>query len=68
MGYAYFGFAALYTVPVLCYATLPQLCLLRGFPLFPCPPPTHAAATTFPSSLLQYLAEVCVPPGIYEVT
>ena len=57
MGYAYFGFAALYAVPVLCYATLPQLCLLRGVPLFPCP---AAAAAAFASSLLQHLVEVCV--------
>ena len=57
MGYAYFGFAALYAVPVLCYATLPQLCFLRGVPLFPCP---AAAAAAFASSLLQHLAEVCV--------
>ena len=62
MGYAYFGFAALYAVSVLCYTTLPQLCLLRGFP---CP---AAAAAAFPSSLLQHLAEVCVAPGIYKVT
>ena len=57
MGYAYFGFAALYAVPVLCYATLPQLCLLRGVPLFPCP---AAATAAFASSLLLHLAEVCV--------
>ncbi|EES04292.1 hypothetical protein SORBI_3003G442500 [Sorghum bicolor] len=57
MGYAYFGFAALYAVPVLCYATLPQLCLLHGVPLFPCP---AAAAAAFASSLLLHLAEVCV--------
>jgi hypothetical protein len=57
MAYAYFGFAALYAVPVLCYATLPQLCLLRGVPLFPCP---AAAAAAFASSLLLHLAEVCV--------
>lgn len=57
MAYAYFGFAALCAVPVLCYATLPQLCLLRGVPLFPCPAATAAA---FASSLLQHMAEVCV--------
>ncbi|RLN25474.1 hypothetical protein C2845_PM07G35890 [Panicum miliaceum] len=57
MAIAYFGFLALYALPVLCYATLPQLCFLRGVPLFP-DAPWFAAA--FASSLLQHLVEVSV--------
>ncbi|CAL5042454.1 unnamed protein product [Urochloa decumbens] len=54
---AYFGFAALYAFPALCYATLPQLCFLRGVPLFAAP---WLAAAAFASSLLQHLVEVSV--------
>ncbi|KAF8646865.1 hypothetical protein HU200_065670 [Digitaria exilis] len=55
MAIAYFGFLALYAIPALCYATLPQLCFLRGVPLF-CP--WYAAA--FASSQLQHLVEASV--------
>jgi len=51
MAIAYFGFLALYAFPVLCYATLPQLCFLRGAPW---------SAAAFASSLLQHLVEVSV--------
>ncbi|CAN6177909.1 unnamed protein product [Urochloa humidicola] len=57
---AYFGFAALYAFPALCYATLPQLCFLRGVPLFPGKQARWLAAATFASSLLQHLVEVSV--------
>ncbi|KAJ1287260.1 hypothetical protein BS78_03G417400 [Paspalum vaginatum] len=58
MAIAYFGFAALYAVPALCYATLPQLCFLRGVPLFF--PDGWLAAACLASSLLQHLVEVSV--------
>ncbi|RLM61825.1 hypothetical protein C2845_PM14G11720 [Panicum miliaceum] len=57
MAIAYFGFLALYAFPVLCYATLPQLCFLRGVPLFP---DARWFAAAFASSLLQHLVEVSV--------
>ncbi|CAL5053216.1 unnamed protein product [Urochloa decumbens] len=57
MAVAYFGFAALYAFPALCYATLPQLCFLRGVPLFTAP---WLAAAAFASSLLQHFVEVSV--------
>ncbi|CAN6194918.1 unnamed protein product [Urochloa humidicola] len=57
---AYFGFAALYAIPALCYATLPQLCFLRGVPLFPGKQARWLAAAAFASSLLQHLVEVSV--------
>jgi hypothetical protein len=57
MAIAYFGFLALYAFPVLCYATLPQLCFLRGVPLFP---DARWSAAAFASSLLQHLVEVSV--------
>jgi hypothetical protein len=61
MSVAYFGFMPLYAFPALCYATLPQLCFLRGVPLFPdaaAGAPWYAAA--FASSLLLHLVEVSV--------
>ncbi|CAN6201400.1 unnamed protein product [Urochloa humidicola] len=60
MGVAYFGFAALYAFPALCYATLPQLCFLRGVPLFTDDTAPRLAAAAFASSLLQHLVEVSV--------
>lgn len=57
MAVAYFGFLALSAFPVLCYATLPQLCFLRGVPLFP---DARWSAAAFASSLLQHLVEVSV--------
>ncbi|TVU14615.1 hypothetical protein EJB05_38091, partial [Eragrostis curvula] len=59
MSFAYYAFAALYAFPVLCYATLPQLCFFRGaaVPLFP---NTAASVAVFASSALQHLVEVSV--------
>ncbi|KAK1661784.1 hypothetical protein QYE76_049943 [Lolium multiflorum] len=59
MGFAYYAFMALYAFPVLCYATVPQLCFFRGATSF------HEAsslwfAAVFVSSLLQHLVEVSV--------
>ncbi|WVZ67256.1 hypothetical protein U9M48_016361 [Paspalum notatum var. saurae] len=62
MAIAYFGLAALYAVPALCYATLPQLCFLRGVPLFDGDDGLGwwLAAACFASSLLQHLVEASV--------
>ncbi|KAK1661789.1 hypothetical protein QYE76_049948 [Lolium multiflorum] len=59
MGFAYYAFMALYAFPVLCYATVPQLCFFRGATSF------HEAsslwfAAVFVSSSLQHLVEVSV--------
>ncbi|KAG2603541.1 hypothetical protein PVAP13_5KG777600 [Panicum virgatum] len=39
MAIAYFGFLALYAFPVLCYATLPQLCFRRRLSVLAAPAP-----------------------------
>ena len=58
MTFAYCAFVALYSLPVLCYATLPQLRFFRGgatsFPSL------RLAAAVFVSSSLQHLLEVSV--------
>ncbi|TKW28710.1 hypothetical protein SEVIR_3G346501v4 [Setaria viridis] len=60
MTVAYFGFLSLYAFPALCYATLPQLCFLRGVPLFPDAAAAPWFAAAFASSLVQHLVEVSV--------
>ncbi|KAJ0034364.1 hypothetical protein Pint_24635 [Pistacia integerrima] len=35
MCYAYYSLQPLYSLPLWCFATLPQLCLLNGIPLYP---------------------------------
>lgn len=35
MGYGYYSLLPLYSVPVWCLATLPQLCLLNGIQIYP---------------------------------
>ncbi|XP_062232170.1 LOW QUALITY PROTEIN: cellulose synthase A catalytic subunit 7 [UDP-forming]-like [Phragmites australis] len=63
MSFAYYAFAAVYAFPVLCYATLPQVCFFRGVPLFPkvgSSPWLAVYAAVFASSSLQHLMEVVV--------
>ncbi|TVU01771.1 hypothetical protein EJB05_52767, partial [Eragrostis curvula] len=60
MSFAYYAFAALYAFPVLCYATLPQLCFFRGAAAVPLFPNTAASVAVFASSALQHLVEVSV--------
>ncbi|KAL6613732.1 hypothetical protein ACP70R_036002 [Stipagrostis hirtigluma subsp. patula] len=62
MAFAYYAFAAAYALPALCYATVPQLCFLRGVPLFPAAgtPWLAVFAAAFASSSLQHLVEVSV--------
>ena len=60
MGFAYYAFMALYAFPVLCYATVPQLCFLRGGTSFPGAASTLWFAAVFASSSLQHLVEVSV--------
>uniref|UniRef100_A0A0A9GKE5 Uncharacterized protein n=1 Tax=Arundo donax TaxID=35708 RepID=A0A0A9GKE5_ARUDO len=63
MSFAYYAFGAVYAFPVLCYATLPQLCFLRGVPLFPnvgSSPWFWVYAAVFASSAVQHLMEVVV--------
>lgn len=59
MGFAYYAFMALYAFPVLCYATVPQLCFFRGATSFPGASAPWFAAV-FVSSSLQHLVEVSV--------
>ncbi|KAM3347099.1 hypothetical protein ACQJBY_021211 [Aegilops geniculata] len=59
MGFAYYAFMALYAFPVLCYATVPQLCFLRGGTSFP-EGSTLWFAAVFVWSSLQHLAGVSV--------
>lgn len=59
MGFAYYAFMALYAFPVLCYATMPQLCFFRGGTSFPGESAPWFAAV-FVSSSLQHLVEVSV--------
>lgn len=59
MGFAYYAFMTLYAFPVLCYATVPQLCFFRGATSFPGASAPWFAAV-FVSSSLQHLVEVSV--------
>ncbi|KAI5005003.1 cellulose synthase-like protein G3 [Hordeum vulgare subsp. vulgare] len=59
MGFAYYAFMALYAFPVLCYATVPQLCFFRGGTSFP-GASTPWFGAVFVSSSLQHLVEVSV--------
>ncbi|CAM0879745.1 unnamed protein product [Alopecurus aequalis] len=62
MGFALYAFMALYAFPVLCYATVPQLCFFRGgggASSFPKASSLWFAAV-FVSSSLQHLVEVSV--------
>uniref|UniRef100_M8AU71 Cellulose synthase-like protein G3 n=1 Tax=Aegilops tauschii TaxID=37682 RepID=M8AU71_AEGTA len=63
MGFAYYAFMALYAFPVLCYATVPQLCFLRGGTSFPEAASTLWFAAVFASSSLQHLVELCFLRG-----
>ncbi|XP_048561926.1 cellulose synthase A catalytic subunit 7 [UDP-forming]-like isoform X1 [Triticum urartu] len=60
MGFAYYAFTPLYAFPLLCYATVPQLCFLRGATSFPEAASTLWFAAVFASSSLQHLVEVSV--------
>ncbi|XP_037404311.1 cellulose synthase A catalytic subunit 7 [UDP-forming]-like [Triticum dicoccoides] len=60
MGFAYYAFTPLYAFPLLCYATVPQLCFLRGATSFSEAASTLWFAAVFASSSLQHLVEVSV--------
>ncbi|XP_019053904.1 PREDICTED: cellulose synthase-like protein G2 [Nelumbo nucifera] len=62
MCYAYLAFYCLYSFPMLCYATIPQLCLFNGISLYPkvSSPWFVVFAIVYVSSLSQYLLEVLV--------
>ncbi|XP_042499366.1 cellulose synthase-like protein G2 isoform X2 [Macadamia integrifolia] len=60
MGYGFWAFQPLYSFPLLCYATIPQLCLLNGISLYPkvSNPWFIVFAIIYISSLSQHLLEV----------
>ncbi|KAJ4969067.1 hypothetical protein NE237_015768 [Protea cynaroides] len=60
MAYGYYAFQPLYSFPLLCYATTPQLCLLNGVSLYPkvSNPWFIIFAISCISSLSQHLSEV----------
>ncbi|XP_042518421.1 cellulose synthase-like protein G2 [Macadamia integrifolia] len=60
MCYGYFAFQPLYSFPLLCYATIPQLCLLAGISLYPkvSNPWFIIFAIIYISSLSQHMLEV----------
>ncbi|KAJ4968869.1 hypothetical protein NE237_015570 [Protea cynaroides] len=60
MAYGYYAFQPLYSFPLLCYATIPQLCLLNGVSLYPkvSNPWFIVFAISYISSLSQHLSEV----------
>ncbi|XP_078169564.1 quillaic acid 3-O-glycosyltransferase CSL1-like isoform X1 [Carex rostrata] len=60
MCYAWLAFWPVYSFPLLCYGTLPQLCFLNGISLFPevTSPWFGAFAFVFFSTCIQHLREV----------
>ncbi|KAJ4969098.1 hypothetical protein NE237_015799 [Protea cynaroides] len=60
MAYGFLAFHPLYSFPLMCYATIPQLCLLNGISLYPkvSNPWFVVFAISYISSLSQHLSEV----------
>nr|DAD19816.1 TPA_asm: hypothetical protein HUJ06_021279 [Nelumbo nucifera] len=65
MCYAFLAFRSLYSLPILCYATIPQLCLFNGISLYPkvSSPWFAIFAIVYVSILSQHLSEVLFEAG-----
>ncbi|KAJ0092161.1 hypothetical protein Patl1_25190 [Pistacia atlantica] len=65
MCYAYYSLQPLYSLPLWCFATLPQLCLLNGIPLYPkaSSPWFMILTSVFIFSQLKNLEEVLLTGG-----
>ncbi|KAF8401836.1 hypothetical protein HHK36_012782 [Tetracentron sinense] len=65
MCYGYFTFQPLYSIALLLYGTVPQLCLLKAIPLYPkiSDPWLAVFAIVYVSSLSQHLYEVLSSGG-----
>ncbi|KAK9288317.1 hypothetical protein L1049_016768 [Liquidambar formosana] len=65
MCYAYFAFQSLYFFPLWCLATIPQLCLLNGIPMYPkaSTPWFMIYSFLFLSSIFKHLEEVLSTGG-----
>lgn len=61
MAYAYFALSPLlYCLPLSCFATIPQLCLLHGIPLYP-----EVSSSSFPIFVFIFLS--ALSKHLYEV-
>ncbi|XP_019055418.1 PREDICTED: cellulose synthase-like protein G2 [Nelumbo nucifera] len=62
---AFLAFRSFYSFPILCYATIPQLCLFNGISLYPkvSSPRFAIFATVYVSILSQHLSEVLFEAG-----
>ncbi|KAJ6830137.1 cellulose synthase-like protein G2 [Iris pallida] len=65
MCYAWLAFWPIYSIPLVCYGTIPQLCFMNGVYLFPPVSSLWFAVfvTFYACSLCQLLVEICLTGG-----
>ncbi|KAF8401837.1 hypothetical protein HHK36_012783 [Tetracentron sinense] len=69
MCYGFLAFRSLFSIPLLCFATIPQLCLFNGIPIYPKVTDSWfiVFAFVFVSALCKHLSEVLLSGGSFRI-
>ncbi|KAF8401838.1 hypothetical protein HHK36_012784 [Tetracentron sinense] len=69
MGYGFLAFRPLFSIPLLCFATIPQLCLFNGIPIYPKVSDSwfFVFAFVFVSAVCKHLSEALLSGGSFRI-